>query len=163
MRAAESTRKGEIDMLVNQYYLRDMFISAGFVLIFGLVFPVQGALDIPDGWTPTEATLTVTDNLAAAEKELVVESEEWKVIFSLFYNGGIYRLFDKVYDPAQTDNLVTGPWYCQGGIFDYDIYLLNSQEFMTTIGKNDSVGRATLEILENTPVGCVSGNSVIQD
>ncbi len=139
-------------MLGNQHYLQDMFILAGVVLIFGLVLPVQGALDIPDGWTPAEATLTVTDNLAAAEKELVVESEEWKVIFSLFYNGGIYRMFDKVYDPGQTDNLVTGPWYCQGGIFDYDIYLLNSQEFMTTLGKNDDPARATLEILENTPV-----------
>lgn len=111
----------------------------------------SAALEVPDGWTPTEAKLTVTDNLATSEKEIIVESGEWKVIFSLFYNGGIYRLFDKAYDPAQTDNLVTGPWYCQGGIFDYDIYLLNSQEFMTTVGKNSSIGRATLEILENTP------------
>jgi len=86
-----------------------MFVLAVAALIFGLVLPVQGALDIPDGWTPAEATLTITDNLAAAEKELVVESEEWKVIFSLFYNGGIYRMFDKVYDPGLTDNLVTGP------------------------------------------------------
>ena len=73
-------------------------------------------------------------------------------IFSLFYNGGIYRLFDKVYDPNQSDNLATGPWYTQGAIFDYDVYLIGSQEFMTTVGRNDSVGSTTLEILENTPV-----------
>jgi hypothetical protein len=63
-------------------------------------------------------------------------------------------MFDKVYDPAESDNLVTweGGNYCQGGLFDYDIYLLGSQEFMTTLGRNSSIGRATLEILENTPV-----------
>ncbi len=139
-------------MPVNQQCLRSIYVPAVVVLLFGLVLPVLGALDIPDGWTPAEATLTVTDNLATSEKEIVVESQEWKVIFSLFYNGGIYRMFDKVYDSAQTDNLVTGPWYNQGGIFDYDVYLRGDQEFMTTLGRNDDPSRATLEILENTPV-----------
>ncbi len=122
------------------------------ILLLNLLNPVWGAIDIPGERTPVKTELIVTDKLNSSEKELTVETDEWKVCFSLFYNGGIYRLFDKVHDPAQTDNLVTGPDYCQGGIFDYDIYLLGSQEFMTTIGKNNSVGRATLEILENTPV-----------
>ncbi|MFA5424038.1 MAG: dockerin type I domain-containing protein [Phycisphaerae bacterium] len=125
------------------------------LLMTGLTLALVGqacALEQPAGWSPAEAELAVTNNLAAAEKELIVETDEWKAIFSLYYNGGIYRLFDKVYDPCLTDNLVTGPWYSQGGIFDYDIYLLNSQEFMTTLGRNDDPARATLEILENTPV-----------
>jgi hypothetical protein len=139
-------------MAGEKYKSPGTFLSIGFFLISGLVLPATATLDIPDGWTPTETTLTVMDNLAAPEKELIVESEEWKVIFSLFYNGGIYRLFDKVYDPAQADNLVTGPVYSQGGIFDYDVYLDGDQEHMTTLGRNDDPARATLEILENTPV-----------
>jgi hypothetical protein len=128
-------------------------VLAGIGLVLGLIVPA-GGLDIPDGWTPTEAMLTVTDNIGAAQKELAVETDEWKVVFSLFYNGGIYKLFDKVYDPTESDNLVTwqGGYYSQGGIFDYEVYLIGSQEFMTTLGRNNSVGRATLEILENTPV-----------
>ncbi len=126
-------------------------ILAGVGLILGFIAPAN-ALDIPDGWTPAQARLVVTNNLADANKEIVIETNEWKVIFSLFYNGGIYRMFDKVFDPNQQDNLACGPWYSQGGIFDYDIYLLGSQEFMTTVGRNDSPARATLEILENTPV-----------
>jgi hypothetical protein len=135
-----------------KYHFLTLFLPAATWLLTGLVLPAKAALDIPDGWTPAEATLTVTNNLAAPEKELIVESQEWKVIFSLFYNGGIYRLFDKVYDPAQADNLVTGPVYSQGGIFDYDVYLYGDQEHMTTLGRNDDPVRATLEILENTPV-----------
>ncbi|MGD9110670.1 MAG: hypothetical protein PVG93_06980 [Phycisphaerales bacterium] len=138
-------------MQYERYYSLGLFILV-IGLVAGLVVPVQGQLDIPPGWMPTEATLTVTDNLSAAQKELIVETDEWKVIFSLFYNGGIYRLFDKVYDPTQSDNLATGPWYTQGSIFDYDVYLIGGQEFMTTVGKNNAVGRATLVILENTPV-----------
>jgi hypothetical protein len=141
-------------MVRNRQYLKGIFLlSCGLPLLISTT-PVQGVPDIPAGWTPVEATLVVTDNLAATQKEFIVESREWKVVFSLFFNGGIYKIFDKVYDPAQTDNLVTwqGGNYCQGGIFDYDIYLLGSQEFMTTLGRNDNVGRAKLEILENTPV-----------
>lgn len=141
-------------MSSHRYCLRVIFVLAGLGLIFGLSSQARAELQPPPGWTSTEAKLVVTDNLAAAEKELIVESGEWKLVLSLFFNGGIYKLFDKVYDPAESDNLVT--WhsgnYCQGGLFDYDIYLLGSQEFMTTMGKNSSVGRATLEILENTPV-----------
>jgi hypothetical protein len=144
-------RPKEAAMWGERYYSRGIFVLVTGIVL-GLVAPTFAELDIPDGWTSAEATLVVTDNLSASQKELIVETEEWKVIFSLFYNGGIYRLFDKVYDPNQTDNLATGPWYTQGGIFDYEVYLIGSQEFMTTVGKNNAVGRATLEILENTPV-----------
>ncbi|MBN1505998.1 MAG: hypothetical protein JW955_04085 [Sedimentisphaerales bacterium] len=124
----------------------------GILLLFGWVFPAPAALEIPDGWTPAPARLVVTDRLATEDKELVVETDEWKVIFSLFYNGGIYRLFDKVHDPNQQDNLVTGPYYCQGGLFDYDVYLEGDQEFSTALGKNAAPGRASLKVIENTPV-----------
>jgi len=124
----------------------------GILLPLGWVFPASAALDTPGGWTPASARLVVTDCLATKDKELVVETDEWKVIFSLFYNGGIYRLFDKVHDPNQQDNLVTGPGYCQGGLFDYDVYLEGDQEFSTAIGKNTDPGRASLEVIENTPV-----------
>ncbi len=134
-----------------RYNRRGIFITI-ISLVLGLFAPVQGEPNIPDGWTPAEATLAVTNNLSASQKELIIETDEWKVIFSLFYNGGIYRLFDKVYDPGQTDNLATGPWYTQGAIFDYDVYLIGSQEFMTTVGKNNAVGSTTLDILENTPI-----------
>ena len=107
---------------------------------------------MPEGWTPTETKLLVTDKLATKDKEIIIETDEWKVIMSLFYNGGIYRMFDKVHDPNMEDNLVTGPGYSQGGIFDYDVYLQGDQEFMTTLGRNSDPCRATLEILENTPV-----------
>lgn len=123
----------------------------GTLLLFGWVFPVAAGLDVPDGWTPAAARLVVTDRLATEDKELVVETQEWKVIFSLFYNGGIYRLFDKMHDPNQQDNLVTGPGYCQGGLFDYDVYLEGDQEFSTAIGRNAGPGRASLTIIENTP------------
>jgi hypothetical protein len=127
-----------------------LFLCAGWLLIS--VATIQAAMKIPDGWPPAQASLVVTNDLNSPQKELIVETAEWKLIFSLFYNGGIYRLFDKVYDPNQQDNLVTGPWYCQGGIFDYDVYLLGDQEFMTTVGRNNEVSGASLEILENTPV-----------
>lgn len=124
----------------------------GMLLLFGWVSPVSAVLDVPDGWTPATARLVVTDRLATEDKELVVETDEWKVIFSLFYNGGIYRLFDRVHDPNQQDSLVTGPGYCQGGLFDFDVYLEGDQEFGTAIGKNADPGRASLKVLENTPV-----------
>ncbi len=122
----------------------------GMLLLFGWASPSPG-LDVPDGWTPATAKLVVTDRLATNDKELIVETDEWKVVFSLFYNGGIYRLFDKVHDPNQQDNLVTGPVYCQGGLFDYDVYLEGDQEFSTAIGKNTDPGRASLRVIENTP------------
>jgi hypothetical protein len=137
-------------MTVDKKYHSRVSVLTG-IFIFHFIILPSAALNIPDGWSPKQAKLAVTNKLDEPQKELIIETNEWKVVFSLFYNGGIYRLFDKVYDPAQKDNLVTGPVYNQGGIFDYDIYLLGSQEFMTTVGKNNSVGRATLEILENTP------------
>ena len=75
------------------------------VLLFSLYLnaPVKGVLFTPDGWIPTQAKLVVTDNLAAEEKELIIETSEWKIIMSLFYNGGICRLFDKVHDPGRQD------------------------------------------------------------
>lgn len=124
----------------------------GVMFLFGWAHSAPAALDMPDGWTPASARLVVTDRLAAEAKELIVETDEWKVIFSLFYNGGIYRLFDKVHDPNQQDNLVTGPVYCQGGLFDYDVYLEGDQEFSTSIGKNADPGHASLEVVEHTPV-----------
>jgi len=124
----------------------------GVMLLFGWTHPIPAALYTPDGWTPANARLVVTDRLAAEAKEVVVETDEWKVIFSLFYNGGIYRLFDKVHDPNQEDNLVTGPVYCQGGLFDYDVYLEGDQEFSTALGKNADPGHASLTLVENTPV-----------
>ncbi|MGD2093702.1 MAG: hypothetical protein PVH77_01710 [Phycisphaerales bacterium] len=139
-------------MLNHRYCLRSTFIYACVLLLLLLFVPVQGASDIPRGRTQRETRLYVTNNLACEEKELIVETDEWKVIFSLFYNGGIYRMFDKVYDSNEQDNLVTGPWYCQGGIFDYDVYLVGNQEFSTALGRNNEPGRATLEIIENTPV-----------
>lgn len=135
----------------NRHYSQRIFVLATIGLAIGLITPAN-ALNMPDGWTPAQARLAITNNLADANKELVVETNEWKVIFSLFYNGGIYQMLDKVYDPNQQDNLVNGPWYTQGGIFDYDVYLVGDQENMTTVGRNNNVGRATLEILENTPV-----------
>jgi len=98
---------------------------AGAGLILGAIVPVQGELKITEGLKPTKVGLTVTDKLAAKEKELVVETDEWKVVFSLLYNGGI---------------------------FDYNVYLLGDQEFTTTTGRNNEPGLASLEIIENTPV-----------
>lgn len=106
----------------------------------------------PAGWTPHPSRLTVRNNLAGDNKELIVETVEWKVVFSLFYNGAIHRMFDKVHDPDEQDCLVTGPNYCQGGIFDYNVYLRGDQEFTTAVGPNNKPGRASLEVLENTPV-----------
>jgi hypothetical protein len=114
--------------------------------------PDKGEYKITEGLNIAKARLAVTDKLSAQEKELIVETDEWKVVLSLFYNGGIYQMFDKMYDPAQQDNLVTGPGYCQGGIFDYNVYLFGDQEFTTTTGLNNGPGRASLEIIENTPV-----------
>ncbi len=134
------------------HYLSDFLICAVVLLFPGAITPARGELTNPEGWTPAKAKLIVTDNLATEKKELIIETDEWKVVFSLFYNGGIYQMFDKVHDPKMLDNLLTGPGYCQGGIFDYDVYLLGDQEFMTTMGRNNNPGRASLEIIENTPV-----------
>jgi hypothetical protein len=139
-------------MVTNSKFLKVIFLYFCAGLLFLSFAPLKAAPEVPDGWTPAQASLVVTNYLNAPEKELIVETTEWKVVFSLFYNGGIYRLFDKVYDPNQQDNLVTGPWYCQGGIFDYDVYLLGDQEFTTAVGRNSDPCGASLEILENTPV-----------
>jgi hypothetical protein len=104
----------------------------------------------PLEWTAAPLLLSTDDNLETGKKNIVVESDDFKLVFSLFYNGGPHRLFDKSYDA--TDNLNTGPWYCQGGIFDYDAYLGDKREFSTTQGKNNSISRTSLEILEKT--GC---------
>ncbi len=133
-------------------YLWSIFTWSGIMLFLMPIVQIKGELATPEGWTPTETKLLVTDNLATKDKEIIIETDEWKVIMSLFYNGGIYRMFDKVHDPNMEDNLVTGPEYSQGGIFDYDVYLQGDQEFMTTLGRNSDPSRATLEILENTPV-----------
>ena len=92
----------------NKYSLY-IFVLSGIFLSFITATPVYGSLEVPEGWTPTEAKLIVTNNLDTKENELIIETNEWKVIMSLFYNGGIYRMFDKVHDPNQQDNLVTGP------------------------------------------------------
>ena len=128
-----------------------IFVLCGSILIFGKANRVYAWLDVPEGWTPTETKLLVTNKFDTEEKELVIETSEWKVVMSLFYNGGIYKMFDKVHDPGQQDNLVTDNGYSQGGIFDYDVYLQGDQEFMTTLGRNDNPSEASLEILENTP------------
>jgi len=104
----------------------------------------------PLEWTAESILLSVDDRLETSKKNIIVESDDFKMVFSLFYAGGPHRLFDKSYD--STDNLFTGPWYCQGSAFDYDVYLGDRREFSTTQGKNTSVGRATLDILEKT--GC---------
>jgi hypothetical protein len=142
---------GEYQMLKNKYisYLFKVLVN---VFLFSLATPVFALLDIPEGWTPNEAKLIVTDNLNKEEKELIIETSEWKVVMSLYYNGGIYKMYDKVHDPNQQDNLVTDNGYSQGGIFDYDVYLQGDQEHMTTLGRNDNPSQASLEILENTPV-----------
>ena len=45
---------------------------------------------------PAKDSLMVTDYLVSAQKELIVETKEWKFVFSLFYNGGIYQMFYKL-------------------------------------------------------------------
>ena len=125
------------------------------ISIFFLFAGTQLCLAINElkGWLPSETKLVVTNKLDTDEKELVIETSEWKVVMSLFYNGGIYKMYDKVHDPNQQDNLVTDNSYSQGGLFDYDVYLQGDQEHMTTLGRNDSPGQATLEILENNVPG----------
>ncbi len=102
----------------------------------------------PLEWTAEPILLSVDDRLDTSKKNIIVESDDFKMLFSLFYAGGPHRLFDMSYDT--TDNLFTGPWYCQGSAFDYDVYLGDRREFSTTQGKNASVDRASLEILEKT-------------
>jgi len=139
-------------ILGNRSCLWGIILLAGVSLFAGCAMPVKGEHKITEGLKPTKTRLSVTDKLSSEERELAVETDEWKVVLSLFYNGGIYKMFDKMYDPTQQDNLVTGPGYCQGGIFDYNVYLLGDQEFTTTTGLNSGPGRASLEIIENTPV-----------
>ena len=142
-----------------------MFLLMGAGLLWGGIVFIQGGLEIDDDDMndepkPVRAKLVITDKLADEEKELVIETDEWKVVMGLLYNGGVYKIFDKVNDPAQQDNLVTGPGYSQGGIFDYDVYLFGDQELSTTIGRNNEPGRATLQIIENTPVPVIRNDRV---
>jgi hypothetical protein len=124
-------------------------VGTFFVLLFACCSMAQKS----DGDKQVNPVLKVTDNLASPQKELIVETGQWKAVFGLFYNGGPFRLFDKVCDPDMNDNLWTdNNGYSQGSIFDYDVYLLGDQECMTTVGRNKNSGSATLEILENTPV-----------
>lgn len=102
---------------------------------------------------PFHPVLKVTDMLETEDMEISVETDEWKIVFSLLYNGGIYKMYDKVFDPEMKDNLASADnnTYSQGAVFDYDIYLPGSQEYMTTIGKLKEPGNASLEIVEYSP------------
>jgi hypothetical protein len=51
----------------------------GMLLLFGWISPVSVTLETPDGWTPATAKLVVSDRLATEDKEIVVETDEWKV------------------------------------------------------------------------------------
>jgi hypothetical protein len=125
---------------------------------FAFIVGLSGLLFLPAGnrlaaqEKPANPALQVTDNLSTDSKELYIETADWKIGFSLYFNGGIFRIWDKVADPEMKDNLVTGPNYCQGGLFDLDVYLSGQQEFMTTMGKNRKLGGEKLELLESTPV-----------
>ena len=88
---------------------------------------------------------------------ITVETAEFAIVFSEFFNGGIRDLYDLSADPGRSDNLATasnGGTYGQGALFDWDFYLgstpANAYEFMTTMGSNASAGAAVLEILENS-------------
>ncbi len=56
---------------------------------------------------PFHPLLKVTDMLDTDDMEIAVETEEWKIVFSLLYNGGIYKLYDRVFDPEMKDNLAS--------------------------------------------------------
>src|SRR6266481_2268814 len=105
----------------------------------------------------TALSLTVDDRLST-DGTIVVSTSFWKLAFSTAFNGGIYRWFDTVFDPAETDNLATasgGGNYTQGTVFDYDIYLgsdpSNQIEFSTALGRNSSPGALQLSIVERSP------------
>jgi hypothetical protein len=134
-----------------------MLLLAG---LFGLLFlpiarpmaPAAFAQEAGASSANAKPALALTDRLATDDRDLFLETADWKVGFSLAFNGGVYQIFDKVADPEMKDNLVSGPNYGQGGLFDYDVYLSGQQEFMTTIGKSRKPGRESLTVLENTPV-----------
>ncbi len=100
--------------------------------------------------------LVLTDN-RATDGTIIVETEDWKLVFDEAFNGGMSRWYDLAFDPGQTDNLATesgGGGYGQGVLFDYDVYLgagfNDAQEFMTTMGRNSDPGALELDIVENT-------------
>ncbi len=100
--------------------------------------------------------LTLTDD-RDFDGTITVETAEFAIVFSEFFNGGIRDLYDLSADPGRSDNLATasnGGTYGQGALFDWDFYLGNSPanayEFMTTMGSNANAGAAVLEILENS-------------
>lgn len=114
----------------------------------GAPAPVSAQIALP---------LAVDDRLAI-DGTIAVSTPEWKLVFSDEFNGGIYQWFDRVFDPAEADNLATasgGGNYSQGTVFDYDVYLgsgiFNPIEFSTAIGRNASPGALQLSILERSP------------
>lgn len=123
------------------------------LLIAALLFATAAASSVAQIALP----LSVQDRLGV-DGTIVVETSDWKLVFGNHFNGGIYQWFDKVADPAQTDNLATasgGGSYSQGTVFDYDVYLgtsgLDQIEFSTALGRNASPGALQLSIIESTP------------
>ncbi len=103
-----------------------------------------------------QTPLTLTDT-RAVDGAISVETDEWKIVFSDRFNGGIHQWYDLTADPSETDNLTTassGGFYNTGTLFDYDVYLgfgFDVIEFMTTVGTNANPGALQFSILENTP------------
>lgn len=103
-----------------------------------------------------EAPLTVTDT-RVIDGGLTVQTDEWKIVFSDKFNGGIHQWYDLTADPTESDNLTTesgGGFYNTGTLFDYNVYLgfgFDLIEFMTTVGTNANPGALQFSILENTP------------
>ncbi len=107
---------------------------------------VQGVYAQPIAVKPF---LSLTDKLSDPAKEVIVETADWEAVFSLHYNGGIYKLYDKVNDPEMKDNLLGNNG---GGVFNYNVKLLGNHPFSTSYGFNDEPSLARLDILERTPV-----------
>jgi hypothetical protein len=123
-------------------------------LIWTVTFVLLGAVPAVGGSIETPLTLTDT---RVVDGRITVETDEWKIVFSDKFNGGIHQWYDLTADPSETDNLTTsssGGFYNTGTLFDYDVYLgigINVIEFMTTVGTNANPGALTFSILENTP------------
>ena len=125
------------------------------------VVAVVAGVSLAGTFAPATAQIALplaVDDRLAIDGTIAVSTPEWTLVFSDEFNGGIYQWFDKVSDPAQTDNLATasgGGNYSQGTVFDYDVYLgtniFNPIEFSTAIGRNPSPGALDLSILERSP------------
>jgi hypothetical protein len=128
-------------------------------VVLSLALAGGSAVPISPSRSSAQMTLPLSvSNRLSQDGTIVVESSEWKLVFSDDFNGGIYQWFDKVFDPGEADNLATasgGGNYSQGTVFDYDVYLgttiFNPIEFSTATGRNSSPGALQLWILENTP------------